>query len=299
MQKLPIFHAAGYDAGFAPGHRFPMGKYSRLAALLAEDPGFQSLVAPAPAPAAWLELAHARSYVDQVIACSVPALIEREIGFPVDEAVSLRARLATGGTVAAARAALETGIAGNAAGGSHHARHAHGAGFCTFNDAAVTARLLTASGEVQKVMIFDLDVHQGDGTAEICAGDPAVFTVSMHAQKNYPVRKVASCIDMALPDHTGDDAYLSALGDLLSRSIAAFAPDLVIYNAGVDPHVDDRLGRLSLTDEGLRMRDRMVLSFFRSRSIPVAFVIGGGYSVDIEALARRHLITFEEARRFA
>ena len=211
----------------------------------------------------------------------------------------MRARLATGGTVAAARAALDHGIAGNLAGGSHHARRMHGAGFCTFNDAAVTAKLLTASGEAPHVLIFDLDVHQGDGTAEICAGDSAIFTVSMHSAKNYPVRKVASSIDVALPDHTGDDAYLAALDDLLPRSLAAFSPDLVIYNAGVDPHADDRLGRLSLTDDGLRRRERAVFSFFRERAIPVAFVIGGGYSHDVEALSRRHLMTFQEALAFA
>lgn len=278
-----------------------MGKYTRLMELIRESDLGQglSLHAPAPAPAEWLMLAHHRSYVDQVLACRVPAPIEREIGFPVNERVSMRARLATGGTVMAARLALSEGIACNTAGGSHHARRAQGAGFCTFNDVAVAAHLLIADGEAARVLVIDLDVHQGDGTAEICAGTAAIRTVSMHSEKNYPARKQTSSIDVALPDHVRDDAYLETLDWLLPRTIQDFAPDLVFYNAGVDPHEDDRLGRLSLTDQGLRDRDRRVFSFFRDRGIAVASVLGGGYSRDIDAVARRHLITFQAASEFA
>ena len=297
MSKLPIVHAPAYDAGFAPGHRFPMGKYTRLMQLIAES-GLQSRAefhAPAAASAEWLTLAHDRTYVDQVLACSVPALIEREIGFPVDQRVSMRARLATAGTVMAARLALAHGLACNTAGGSHHARRAQGAGFCTFNDVAVAAHLLLADGDVGRVLVLDLDVHQGDGTAEICAGTAAIRTVSMHAEKNYPVRKQSSSIDIALPDGVRDEAYLETLDWLLPRSIDGFPADLVFYNAGVDPHENDRLGRLSLTDHGLKARDRRVFSFFRELGIPVASVLGGGYSHDIDAVARRHLLTFEAA----
>ncbi|MBU4531201.1 MAG: histone deacetylase [Hoeflea sp.] len=300
MPQLPIVHAPAYDAGFAPGHRFPMGKYTRLMDLIRET-GLGVMAdfhAPAPASAEWLALAHDRAYVDQVLACSVPALIEREIGFQVDQRVSLRARLATAGTVMAARLALSEGIACNTAGGSHHARRAQGAGFCTFNDVAVAAHLLLADGEVGRVLVIDLDVHQGDGTAEICAGIPAIRTVSMHSEKNYPARKQASSIDVALPDGVRDEAYLETLDWLLPRTLEGFSPDLVFYNAGVDPHEHDRLGRLSLSDQGLRDRDRTVFSFFRERGIPVASVLGGGYSHDIDAVARRHLITFEAALDF-
>jgi acetoin utilization deacetylase AcuC-like enzyme len=300
MSDLAIVHAPAYDAGFAPGHRFPMGKYSRLMELVTET-GLASRARfhiPGPAPADWLAMAHWRSYVDQVIACHVPAIIEREIGFAVDERVSLRARLATAGTVMAARIALQDGIACNAAGGSHHARRDQGAGFCTFNDVAVAANLLIADGEAGQILVVDLDVHQGDGTAEICGGNPCIRTVSMHAEKNYPARKQTSDIDVALPDGVRDDAYLETLDWLLPQTIDRFAPDLVFYNAGVDPHRDDRLGRLSLSDTGLRERDRRVFSFFRSRNIPVTSVIGGGYSHDIDSLSRRHLITFETAADF-
>jgi acetoin utilization deacetylase AcuC-like enzyme len=300
MPFLPIVHAPDYDADFAPDHRFPMGKYTRLMQLIrASHIGERAIVhEPAPASAEWLSLAHDRVYVDQVLACKVPAIIEREIGFPVSERVSLRAQLATAGTVMAARLALAEGIACNTAGGSHHARRAQGAGFCTFNDVAVASALLLADGEVGRVLVIDLDVHQGDGTAEICAGVDAIRTVSMHSEKNYPVRKQTSSIDVALPDGVRDEAYLETLDWLLPRSIDGFAPDLVFYNAGVDPHENDRLGRLSLSDQGLKDRDRRVFSFFRERGIPVASVLGGGYSRDIDAVAGRHLLTFEAAAEF-
>ncbi|OCW56383.1 histone deacetylase family protein [Hoeflea olei] len=301
MARLPIIHAPDYDAGFAPGHRFPMGKYTRLMQLISETGlgAAATLHVPGPASADWLAMAHERGYVDQVIDCAVPAAIEREIGFQVDARVSLRARLATAGTIMAARLALEEGIACNTAGGSHHARRAQGAGFCTFNDVAVAAHLLLSDGEVGRVLVIDLDVHQGDGTAEICTGNRAIRTVSVHAEKNYPVRKQVSSIDVALPDAVGDDAYLETLDWLLPQTIDGFVPDLVFYNAGVDPHREDRLGRLSLTDAGLKARDRRVFGFFRERGIAIASVLGGGYSHDIDALARRHLLTFEAAAEFA
>jgi acetoin utilization deacetylase AcuC-like enzyme len=300
MPDLPIIHAPAYDAGFAPGHRFPMGKYSRLVELI-DDTGLAARArfhVPAPASAEWLALAHTRTYVDQVIASRVPREIEREIGFPVDQRVSLRARLATAGTAMAARLALSHGIACNTAGGSHHARRDQGAGFCTFNDVAVAAMLLLADSDADRILVIDLDVHQGDGTAEICAAKPAIRTVSMHGEKNYPVRKQTSDIDVALPDGVRDETYLETLDWLLPRTIERFSPDLVFYNAGVDPHEHDRLGRLSLTDNGLKDRDRRVFSYFRERSIPIAAVIGGGYSHDIDAVARRHLLTFEAAAEF-
>lgn len=300
MPFLQIVHAPAYDADFAPDHRFPMGKYTRLMDLIRESRlGLEAAFhAPAPASAEWLTLAHDRAYVDQVLACKVPAAIEREIGFPVNERVSMRARLATAGTVMAARLALCEGIACNTAGGSHHARRAQGAGFCTFNDVAVASHLLLADGEVGHVLVIDLDVHQGDGTAEICAGIDAIRTVSVHSEKNYPARKQSSSIDVALPDGVRDEAYLETLDWLLPRTIEGFVPDLVFYNAGVDPHEADRLGRLSLTDQGLKDRDRRVFSFFRERGIPVTSVLGGGYSRNVDAVARRHLLTFEAASEF-
>jgi acetoin utilization deacetylase AcuC-like enzyme len=298
---LQVVHHPDYDAGFAVNHRFPMSKYPLLMdALRARGlAGPNALNSAEPAPASWLKLAHATAYVDQVISCSVPEKIEREIGFPVGPRVSLRAQLATGGTMLAARLALRHGIACNTAGGSHHARRAQGAGFCTFNDVAVAALMLLAEGTAQKILVVDLDVHQGDGTADILAGDPRVFTFSMHGDRNYPVRKIASDLDIALPDGTGDTAYLERLGDILPELAAKTHWDIVFYNAGVDVHAEDRLGRLSLSDDGLRARDETVIRHFRALGIPVCGVIGGGYSTDVPALAERHAILFEVASGYA
>ncbi len=298
---LQIVHHPDYDAGFAVNHRFPMSKYPRLMVALRER-GLavaEALSMPEPAPAAWLKLAHAADYVDQVIACKVPERIEREIGFPVGPRVSLRAQLATAGTVLAARLALRHGIACNAAGGSHHARRAQGAGFCTFNDVAVASLVLLGEGLVENILVVDLDVHQGDGTADILQDEPRAFTFSMHGERNYPVRKIASDLDVALPDGSGDQAYLERLGAILPELSGQRRWDLVFYNAGVDVHVEDRLGRLALTDDGICAREAMVIGHFRARGVPVCGVIGGGYSTDVPTLAARHAILFEVASRYA
>ncbi|MDF2388870.1 histone deacetylase [Nostoc ellipsosporum NOK] len=299
--SLQIVHHPDYDAGFSANHRFPMSKYPLLMeALLARGlAGPDALNVAEPAPPAWLKLAHAADYVDQVIACAVPEKIEKEIGFPVGPRVSLRARLATGGTVLAARLALRHGIACNTAGGSHHARRAQGAGFCTFNDVAVASLVLLAEGAAQNILVVDLDVHQGDGTADILAADPRVFTFSMHGDRNCPARKIASDLDVALPDGTEDTAYVERLAAILPELSAQAPWDIVFYNAGVDVHAEDRLGRLALSDDGLRGRDEMVIRHFRALGIPVCGVIGGGYSNDVPALAARHAILFEVASSYA
>ncbi|TIS64307.1 MAG: histone deacetylase [Mesorhizobium sp.] len=298
---LQIVHHADYDAGFAVNHRFPMSKYPLLMEAL-RTRGLtvpEALSMPEPAPAAWLKLAHAADYVDQVLACEVPEKIEREIGFPVGQRVSLRAQLATAGTVLAARLAQRHGIACNAAGGSHHARRAQGAGFCTFNDVAVASLALLAERAVENILIVDLDVHQGDGTADILKDEPRAFTFSMHGDRNYPARKVASDLDIALPDGTGDAAYLDRLGAVLPELSARRRWDIVFYNAGVDVHAEDRLGRLALSDQGLRARDEVVIGHFRMAGVPLCGVIGGGYSTDVPALAARHAILFEVAAAYA
>lgn len=278
-----------------------MGKFRRLAEVLVEE----GLVAgggfhvPALAPRNWLRLAHDAAYVDQVLNQQVPPAVAREIGFPMSEGIAMRARAATGGTVLTAMLALEHGIACNTAGGSHHARRAHGAGFCVFNDVAVAVRVLQADHLVNRVLIVDLDVHQGDGTADIFTGDDSVFTFSMHAARNYPVRKIPSSLDLALPDGTGDEAYMDCLVAMLPRLMEEFRPDLVFYNAGVDPHRDDRLGLLQLSEEGLAARDMFVIETVRGHGVPLAGVIGGGYAQDIDMLARRHAILHRTAARAA
>jgi acetoin utilization deacetylase AcuC-like enzyme len=298
--NLPIVHHPDYDAHFPANHRFPMGKYSALMRHLRARGlvGNGNLHQPALAHREWLALAHDGSYVDQVIASQVPERIEREIGFKVDERVSLRARLASAGTLLAARLALESGLACNAAGGSHHARREQGAGFCTLNDVGVAANVLLASGEIGSALVVDCDVHQGDGTADIFKSETRVFTFSMHCGKNYPVRKKASDLDLELPVGTNGATYLSALRDALPAALDRIRPDVVFYNAGVDVHHDDRLGKLKLTNADIAERDRAVIGFFRARDIAVCGVIGGGYSFDLDALAARHALLFEAAADF-
>lgn len=250
---------------------------------------------PAPAPASWLSLAHDRHYVDRVLNGSVSERITRDIGLPMSGPVALRARCATGGTVLAGRLALEYGIAANTAGGSHHARWTQGAGFCVFNDVAVAARVLQAEGSVRRVLVVDLDVHQGDGTADIFSNDESVFTFSLHAENNYPDEKRNSDLDIGVPDGMEDGDYLEILADALPGVFARSRPDIVFYNAGVDPHAEDRLGRLALSDRGLAERDQLVIETVRRLGVPLVCVLGGGYMHDIARLARRHTIVHRVA----
>ena len=217
----------------------------------------------------------------------------RRLGLPLSPELALRSRCAVAGTVLTARLALEHGVACNTAGGSHHAFAGFGAGFCVFNDVAVAARVLLAEGLIGRALVVDLDVHQGDGTAAILAGDPRVFTLSVHCRANYPARKQQSDLDVALDAGVGDADYLVLLENLLPALLDRLRPDLVFYNAGVDPHVEDRLGRLALSDQGLAERERMVLRAVCARGLPLACVVGGGYADDLDVLARRHALLHE------
>lgn len=299
--SLPIVHHPDYVAPLRAGHSFPMSKYGYLRLGLERRglmaPG--SWLAPAPAPAAMLRLVHDTGYVDRALSLTLSAEEVRRIGLPQTEQVVRRARLAAAGATLAARLALEHGLACNGAGGSHHAGPMGGAGYCVFNDVAVATATLLAEGRVGRVLVVDADVHQGDGTAAIFAGDPRVFTLSVHAQKNFPARKVASSLDVGLEDGTMDGAYLAALGAALDTALAAVQPDLVFYNAGVDVHLADRLGRLGLSDGGIRARDRLVLTTLRARGLPTVGVLGGGYDADPAVVAERHALLFEEAAALA
>jgi acetoin utilization deacetylase AcuC-like enzyme len=289
---LPIVHHPAYVAPMPEGHRFPMGKFGRLMAYLLEQ-GIANpaqVRAPELAPRKWLTLAHTPAYVDGVLSQSLDDASVRRIGLPITAAVAQRARAASAGTVLTARLALEHGLACNTAGGSHHAFAAYGSGFCLFNDVAVAARVLLAEGLVERILVVDLDVHQGDGTAAIFVYEPRVFTFSMHCRTNFPLRKQTSDLDLALDAGLEDEPYLALISEHLPGLLEDVRPDLVFYNAGVDPHVDDQLGRLALSEQGLWRRERLVLETCLHAGVPVAGVIGGGYAADLDRLVRLHAI---------
>ena len=240
-------------------------------------------------PRRWIEEAHDPDYVAEVIAAQVPREKERRIGFPVTPLVAARAQIVPGGTWLAATLALEHGFAANSAGGSHHALAATGAGYCIFNDLAIAAIRLVEEGRAERVLIVDCDVHQGDGTAALTAGRPGIATYSIHAEKNFPARKARSTVDVALADGVGDLAYLERLEATLAPLLDSYRPDLILYQAGVDPFAEDRLGRLALSEAGLERREALVARLAIERGIPLASTVGGGYGADVLAVARRHV----------
>ncbi len=285
---LRVVHHPDYVSPPAPGSSFPFDKYGLVMLALAEAGRPYDIVTPEPMPRAWLEAVHDPAYVAEVLAAAVPREKEKRIGFPVTGRIARRSLLSVGGTWAAARLALAHGYAANSAGGSHHALHETGAGYCVFNDLAVATHRLLAEGDARAILILDLDVHQGDGTAALTAGEPAVFTLSLHAENNFPARKAQSSRDVGLPDGLDDAAYLAVVDREFTAALAAFRPDLILYQAGVDPHGQDRLGRLALTDAGLVARDRLVMRLARGAGVPLASTLGGGYGADRMAVARRH-----------
>ena len=296
-RKLPIVYHAAYSVALPAAHRFPMSKFKAVHDLLERDGLIDAgnRFVPEPVPRAWLELVHHAEYVGAVLSLRLDRMAERRLGLPQSAALVDRARVATAGTVLTARLALHHGLACNTAGGSHHAFADAGTGFCVFNDVAVAAAVLLAEGIVGRVVVVDLDVHQGDGTAAIFQGDPRVVTCSIHAATNFPARKQRSDHDLALPRGIGDREYLEALESILADLLDRARPDLVFYNAGVDPHAEDRLGHLALSDQGLADRDHMVLRAALARGVPVAGVLGGGYDHDLERLARRHALLHRTA----
>lgn len=285
---LHVVHHADYMAPRPEKGTFRFDKYWLVMEELRSSGAPITEHAPEPMPREWLEAVHCPDYVDQVFRCDVPREKERRIGFPVTPAITARVRHTNGGTWLAAQLAMQHGYAANSAAGSHHALHDTGAGYCVFNDLAVTANRLIAERLAARVLIVDLDVHQGDGTASLTAGRADIFTLSLHAEKNFPVRKARSSRDIGLADGTDDDGYMAALTRHLPEVMAEFIPDFVLYQAGVDPHVDDKLGRLALTDAGLAGRDRFVIREARTRGLPIASALGGGYGDDPRIVAARH-----------
>jgi acetoin utilization deacetylase AcuC-like enzyme len=295
--NLPIVYHPDYVAPLPPEHRFPMAKFRCLYERLITDGVAiaNQFHHPELPPLNWIEQVHQTDYVQAYCGGTLAPKALRRIGLPWSQALANRTCIAVGGTVLTARLALQTGLACNTAGGTHHAFPSYGSGFCIFNDLAIAARTLQSLGVANKILIVDLDVHQGDGTAVIFAHDASVFTFSMHCEVNFPGTKQESDLDVPLPMGMEDEAYLQTLASFLPDLLTQVRPDLVLYDAGVDPHLGDRLGKLSLTDTGLYRREMQVLSTCVGAGFPVACVIGGGYADDLEALVYRHSLLHRAA----
>lgn len=290
---MKFFYCDDFVLPLPPEHRFPMLKYSRLRArILSEGIGTpQMMTVPGAVTDADILRCHTAEYLHKVKHGFLTLKEVRRIGFPWSPELVVRSRHSCGGTLGACQEALRSGIAMNLAGGTHHACTDHGEGFCVFNDVAVAARALQAAGKVRNVAVLDCDVHQGNGTAEICAGDPTVFTLSIHGEKNFPFRKIAGDLDIGLPNDTDDDEYMVHLREGVAYALDQANPDIAIFIAGADPYAGDRLGKLALTKNGLAQRDRTVIDMCFERDLPVAVVMGGGYAPDVNDIVDIHLQT--------
>jgi acetoin utilization deacetylase AcuC-like enzyme len=275
-----VFHSDTFPLPLPPGHRFPIEKYERLRQQVQLEVPVRLHVAPRISEEE-LRLAHAADYVQRVFQGALTDREQRRIGFPWSAEFVERSRRSTGGTMAAARAALRDGVGVHLAGGTHHAFVDSGSGYCVFNDAAVAVRTLQAESRIRRAAVIDCDVHQGNGTAAIFAGDASVFTFSIHGANNFPFRKETSDWDIPLPDDVDDPVYLDALEPALSQIMDRARPDLVVYLAGADPYAGDRLGRLAISKRGLAERDRLVFEACRVAGVPVVVAMAGGYAKDV------------------
>lgn len=294
-----IVYHPDYVAPLPDAHRFPMPKFKILRDLLLQDQVIvpEQIFQPQLPDLELIQLVHTPEYVQGYCNGTLGAKTQRRIGLPWSKALANRTRIAIGGTILAAQLALEYGCACNTAGGTHHAFPSYGSGFCIFNDLAIASRVLLKQGLVDKILILDCDVHQGDGTAFIFQDEPRVFTFSMHCEANFPGKKQQSDRDIPLPVGLDDDGYLQILATHLSDLLSEVEPDLVLFDAGVDIHVSDRLGKLAVTDWGIYRREMMVLSTCKAGGYPVASVIGGGYGKDMSALVYRHSLLHRAAQQ--
>ncbi len=292
-RPLPLFYCDHHHFPLPPGHKFPLTKYRLIRERLEPDTRF-SLQSSSFASREALLRVHAEEYVDGFLAGTLPPQLMRRIGFPWSPELVGRTLASAGATLLATSAALDCGFGGTLAGGTHHAFRDEGAGFCVFNDLAVAIAAARSERGVVRAAVIDLDVHQGDGTAVIFEADPNVFTLSLHGAHNFPLRKQHSVLDVELPDGTSDEAYLLALRAALDR-VWDFRPELVLFQSGVDALAADRLGRLSLSQDGLAQRDTVVMEQARNLSIPLVVTLGGGYSDPIEQTVAAHAQTFLKA----
>lgn len=295
---MKAFYTDHFVLPLPNGHRFPMEKYSKLRNLVSDLAGVELLEAPAASDTQIL-YAHDPQYLINIIGGHLSASEQREIGFPWSEKMVERSRRSAGATVAACKTSLTEGVSVNLAGGTHHAYRDMGSGFCVFNDSVIAARALQKEMNPKlKVAIIDLDVHQGNGTASILQNDHSIFTLSIHGEKNFPFKKEVSNLDYGLPDGCDDQTYLQALTYCLDELDSRFKPDCLIFLAGADPHVDDRLGRLNISSEGMRLRDEAVLAYALDRNLPIALSMAGGYGKEIVSTVNIHFQTIKTALQF-
>lgn len=295
---MKAFYTDHFVLPLPAGHRFPMEKYSRLRDLVGSQAGIELVEAPSATDTQIL-YAHDPSYLIKVIEGTLSAQEQREIGFPWSSQMVERSRRSAGATVAAAKTALQEGIAANLAGGTHHAYRDTGSGFCVFNDSAIAARTLQKEiNPSLKVAVIDLDVHQGNGTAAILQNDDSIFTLSIHGENNFPFKKEQSDLDVGLADGSNDEIYLHSLSTALDQLDSRFKADCLIFLAGADPHEGDRLGRLNISKDGMRLRDEMVFQYALDRQLPIAFSMAGGYGKEIESTVDIHFQTIKTALQF-
>ena len=287
--ELPIVNHPDYVAKINEDSKFPIKKFGELANYLKEKKIAKNFFIPKPCSIETLNRAHSRDYILNIQKKTLDQLSQKKIGFPLNDSVVQRSFVATGGTVLASKLAINYGLACNTAGGSHHAGFKEGAGFCVFNDVAVATRYLQKKGYARRILIVDLDVHQGNGTADIFKDDNSVFTFSMHCKSNYPAKKSRSDIDVELDNNLEDKEYLKTLKKYLMH-LNQESFDFVFYIAGVDIHHDDRLGKLKITDDGIKSRDQIVVNNFFQKKIPLCGVLGGGYNKDFNKLVELHSI---------
>jgi acetoin utilization deacetylase AcuC-like enzyme len=287
----------GYQVALPAGHPFPIAKFPLLKdQLLAEGVlAIADILQPEPLDRETLELVHTAEYLNKLESSGLTAAEQRLLGMPWSDSLWLRSRLASGGTLLAARAALESGLSGNLAGGTHHAFADHGEGFCVLNDVAIAIAKLRVEGAIERALVIDLDVHQGNGTAAIFEGVEEVFTFSMHGERNYPAAKMRSNLDVALKDGMGDDEYLELLRRHLPQVLEEAQADIAFYLAGVDVAAGDRYGKLALSEQGIRTRDQLVIESVRGHDVPLVIVLAGGYAATRARTVELHAHVFREA----
>ena len=295
--ELPVINHEDYFAKIGDDHKFPINKFGELANYLLEKKIINQFHKPYPCSVKTLKGAHSQTYISNIINKSLDQNGVKKIGFPLVDSVVKRSLVATGGTVLASKLALEHRIACNTAGGSHHANFDGGAGYCVFNDVAVAANYLLNKGLVKNILIVDLDVHQGNGNSDIFGNNKNVFTFSMHSKSNYPAKKSKSDLDIELEDNTEDQKYIETLKDSI-QLLNKKKFDFVFYIAGVDVHFNDRLGKLKLSDDGIKKREEIVIGNFFSKKIPICGVLGGGYNKNFDKLVELHSILHETCAKY-